>query len=77
MSSAINELISLSKEVSSNKEEQFVPRLMFIFSKELHITPTEFLSLEIPLVYDLSEQSSYNRVQPKSILQLQLPSIST
>lgn len=66
MSSAINELISLSKEVSSNKEEQFVPRLMFIFSKELHITPTEFLSLEIPLVYELSEQlNQYTAEQEK------------
>ena len=62
MSSAINELISLSKEVSSSKEERFVPRLMLIFSKELNISPAEFLSLEIPLVFELLDEFDlYNK----------------
>lgn len=51
-------------ENSSNKKskvdiDKFVNRLMFIFSKELNITPKEFLSLDVPLILDLLNELEF------------------
>jgi len=66
MDSIINDLASLAKDVNSSDEEYNVAKLIFVFSKELNITPKEFMELEIPLIFDLLEEfSKFNKEQER------------
>jgi len=68
MDSIINDLASLAKDVNSSDEEYNVAKLIFVFSKELNITPKEFMELEIPLIFDLmKEYNNYVSEQNKFV----------
>lgn len=68
MSSVTEDLASLSRDVNSRTSEDNIPRLIFIFSKELYITPSEFMNLEIPMIFDLLEELNRNNKEQERAL---------
>jgi len=71
MTNVLGDLLSLQKDInilSEDKIDSHVNRLIYLFTKELHITPTEFRTLELPLIFALLEElNKDNKEQERSL----------